>query len=269
MKICLMGNSHLGAMKLGWDALAEACPGVTADFFALGRDTYKHTVLRDGAIVPVKPELVEKLKMFSGGADSIPVGDYDAFAICGLAAGMNRVLRYLQNHAIAGEMTGRSQVVSYGMVQAAWDEYYRSTPMPHLVDMIRQVSDRPVILVMRPMISSSVLEEGSARTRFYEELIAAGEGPYASDLLERLMAPHLPGATVCLRQPGETTVAGVLTRKEFSVGSTTLRDQSLEHDEDDISHMNAEYGAICMAQVLDALGVVPAQARATITEPTE
>jgi hypothetical protein len=268
MKICVLGNSHLAAFKLGWEQIAQATPGVTVDFFGLGRNTFRHTALQEGAIVPTKPELVEKMRLFSGGHDRIEPARYGAFVITGLVVGLPRVLRFLSGHGIAGEVADRPQIVSYEMFQDAFDAEINATPMPHLVDMIRQVSQGPIINFMRPLRSAVILEEDKRRKAFYEAQIASGDMPYAADLLDRLMTPHLKGAMVALRQPEETTVGGVLTDKRFSVGSTRLRDESEAHDEDDISHMNGDYGAICMTQVLDVLGVA-AQPRSTITEPTE
>lgn len=268
MKICVLGNSHLAAFKLGWEQIAHGYPGVTADFFGMGRDTFKHTKLENGEIVASKPELVEKMKLFSGGKSAIPVAEYDAFVVVGLVAGMIRLLRYLPGHGIAGEMEDRPQIVSYEMVQDTWDEYVATTPMPHLIDMLREVSDAPIVHFMRPMRSSAILDDDSARARFFQTMIESGDMPYAHDLLARVMEPHLKGRMVNVPQPVETTVGMALTDKAFSIGSTTLRDEDLQHDDDDVSHMNADYGAICMAQALDTLGVA-AQARSTITEPTE
>ena len=268
MKICVLGNSHLAAFKLGWEKIAGDYPDVSVDCFGLGRNTFRHTELKDGAIVPTKPELVEKMKLFSGGHASIPVAKYDAFVVVGLLAGMIRLMRYLPGHGIAGEMEDRPQIVSYEMMQDAWDEYVNSTPMPHLIGLLREVSDAPILHFMRPLRSSAILDEDNTRAQFFRSMAASGDMPYANALLARLMEPHLNGHMIAIPQPEETTVGGVLTDKRYSVGSTLLRDEGTEHGDDDVSHMNADYGAVCMAQALETLGL-EAQARSTITEPTE
>ena len=268
MKLCMIGNSHLGAFKLGWDKIRADYPDVAPEFFGLARHTFRHTELVDGAIHPTKPELVEKLQMISGGQDRVPLADFDAFIVVGFTRGVTKILRYITDHGIAGEMNDRSQLISFEMLQEAWTEYMESTPGPHVLRLIRQVSDAPVVIHKRAMLSAGMLDKESTRGEFYKSMAASGDAPYAADLLNRLMAPHLDDNMIAISQPEETVWRGVLTKKKYSVYSKPLLESYNAHAEDDVTHMNAHYGATCMAQALETLGVMP-QARSTITEPTE
>jgi len=83
-RLCLMGNSHLAALKLGWDRLRDAHPDVAVTFFgSRGAGVCKGMRLEGGALVPSAQDLVN-FRWTSGGLKEIRLEDFDCFALVAL-----------------------------------------------------------------------------------------------------------------------------------------------------------------------------------------
>lgn len=256
MKICLIGNSHLVALRAGWDTIKDDHPDISADFFAIARSGFRNAELDGTTLIPTRPRQRAQMAEFSG-ADSIDLSAYDAFAFVGFVIGLPRVLRYLQGHGIAGEIEDTPQIVPYAMLQDAWDEQLSTTALPRLTELVRQVSDAPIVNLVRPMRSALILDEDSTRAAFYSQEVDRDGLPYANTLVDRLMAPHHAAGMVTLAQPHETTVKGLLTRKRYSDAPERLPDGNPPKGGVEVNHMNAAFGADCMVHILDALVPAP------------
>ncbi len=58
--ICLIGNSHLGALKLGWPSIAAEFPEMNLDFYASAGDSLDLAVMA-GRIEPTTDAIRQRL----------------------------------------------------------------------------------------------------------------------------------------------------------------------------------------------------------------
>jgi len=67
MKLCIIGNSHLAAIKLGWDQVGAEFPWLQPQFFGARADALLDLHAEGGRLVPATPDLAAKIAYVSGG----------------------------------------------------------------------------------------------------------------------------------------------------------------------------------------------------------
>lgn len=194
-RICVIGNSHLGAAKLGWDAIAAQHPGRDLTFFGAPWSMLDGLALRDGALVAGDDRLAHKLRRSSGGLDRIVLAEYDRFILYALQFGPRRVLLTYRNFR-PPSFEWRAPLEDLaplrrhrGPVQAVSERLFNRIAMAglgsslgvRLAVMIRAVTDAPIQLVAAPGFSERVLSTGD------------WDGPLGAGDLDRLAVrvPHL------------------------------------------------------------------------------
>ncbi len=253
-RLCLIGNSHLAAMKLGWDRLRESYPGMSLTFFgSRGGEACKNLRLVKGALVPSQRD-AENFRWTSGGLGEIELGDYDQFAVVSLGFRPQNVYQVARGCSFADARLDQSKLLVSRecFADAITDALLRSTAAA-VTTTIRAAADKPVLLL--PQAASSI--ETTKTEHFRAAYGAAPAQCWA--VLSRLwtecatsMASRL-GAAIMF-QPPETVRNYFFTAHEFCRGSLRLtQDFSKRHPDDDFTHMNADYGVVMMKSVLDAL----------------
>ncbi|MEM1298881.1 MAG: hypothetical protein AAGH68_06325 [Pseudomonadota bacterium] len=173
-RICVIGNSHLGAAKHGWESIRAQNPGQQLTFFGAPWDMLSDLALEDGDLVALTEKLQHKLRRASGGLDRICTGDYDRFILYGLQFGPRRVLMTYRNFRPQSfewrdgledlnplrRERGPMQAVSERLFDRIALAGLRSTLAVRIADMIAEVSNAPVQLVAAPGFSERVLDTG-------------------------------------------------------------------------------------------------------------
>lgn len=84
MKLCILGNSHIAALKSGWERIKDDFPGTTLTFFGSRRKRLGDLTIERDRLIP-KNEFVRKdLALTSGGQEYVAPSEYDAILIFGL-----------------------------------------------------------------------------------------------------------------------------------------------------------------------------------------
>lgn len=86
MKIAILGDSHVAALRLGWEQIADEYPEVDVSFFAQRRDGLKDLEVQPGRLVPRSEALREAFRFTSGGLEEVQIDVYDAVLVHGLCA---------------------------------------------------------------------------------------------------------------------------------------------------------------------------------------
>lgn len=83
MKICIIGNSHIAALKLGWDHVSKDYHGVDIRFYGSGGQSLKNIRLEERLIVPISKEVESNFQITSGFNSTINIDEYDRVVIVG------------------------------------------------------------------------------------------------------------------------------------------------------------------------------------------
>ncbi|WP_338664620.1 hypothetical protein VQH23_05495 [Pararoseomonas sp. SCSIO 73927] len=240
MRIALIGNSHLGAMKGGWELPDFNRGGVEAVFFGAPGNGLVGMHLRDGALLPVSDASRRYMKVTSGGLDRVGSA-YDAYAIVGYF-GIGFVADVLVGHRTLEYLEGRSAPISRAALRAAARDALSNTPALQLLQKLRHLTAAPVLLVADPLPNPRISEvDVSGRWELgHMPLVVTAYQEALEDL------GRSTGAAI-VTQPPETILAPCFTQPRFA----------LDHPEHGLRHMTAEYGSLVMRDVLLSLSAIP------------
>ncbi|EEX13549.1 conserved hypothetical protein [Citreicella sp. SE45] len=229
MKLCIIGNSHVGALRTAWTSgLSDDFPGITITCFAQRGQGIAEMVVAEGRLLPANPYMKRTVEFTSGGLSEVVVAEYDAFLLYGL-----------HEH---GQETGDTWYSSAVRAAALKDKVTGQGNHALLVK-LRGLTDKPVWVAHDPL---PALDPSG--------LVAAD---YDAELAEMQRLCYDPLQARLVPQPAETMVAGRATKLAFSKDSQPLavgddRDDR-HHGADEIQHMNTAYGEIWLRAFLPGL----------------
>jgi len=233
MKICIIGNSHIASLKLGWDEIAPLTPAQDITFFAArGKQAAELVVKTDWrrrkTLVPgIKGGKLERsIEFTSGGKTEI---DFSAYDIC-MLHGLLKFPRY-------------DRRISAAVKQAVMQRSVVGSLATPLVAKIRACSDIPIWISHQPVPRLQENEFIPATARY---------APYDM-VLDEITAAFGRDDVRFLAQPKETLASEIATQGRYSQGSVRLdvgdKHSNKPHEVEDYVHMNGAYGVL----VLNAL----------------
>jgi hypothetical protein len=256
MKLCVIGNSHIAALKLGWDqVLAEAGEEQSRfapTFFGAPRDGIRHVKLENGCLVARRKDITDYFRLISGGQDQIRLADYDAFLLVGLNVSSKRILRFYKTHAWVGLGGVAGKVMVHpAFARAFLAERYAETRMVELAGTIQAAANRPVVAVAEPHWASWARSAAEVPDYGWRAAILAGDSAAIGQAFGRAVAEALAPHARFVPQPDETVEDGIMTRAEFNKDASRLI--TGEGGGTDASHMNGAYGRAVWSAVARAL----------------
>ncbi|WP_137154049.1 hypothetical protein [Rhizobium sp. FKL33] len=226
MKIAIIGNSHIAALKLAWTEIAPDFPQHQIVFFGHRGNKIANLIEKEERLVGKDPGLRKAMKFTSGGVGAINPKDYDLFLVHGV--GLDALFlpegRFFTSKFIAG----------------AAHEIGTRAPAMKIINLIRSLSKKPVYVGHMPLPVASEVRGDQSTAAFVNGM---------AFLEEKMFAPL--DAKLVL-QPLETIVNGESTERRFKQNSTSLAIgdswDNHNHRDTDRRHMNAEFGKLWLNQ---------------------
>lgn len=221
MKVCILGNSHVSAVKTAWDQIESTFQGqVSLTFFAARGDGPKNFALESNDLVPQTEDLKRQISFTSGGLEKVHLDDFDVFVV--YALGFNVVKE-------------ANSFYSQAVKNTVFEDRYFATPALHLIHLIRQYTDKPIFVGAHPFRAS---DSDNVEAVMAPELIRGIEF-LKKQFEQRYNAVFVPQSSV-------TTTDGRFTQMKYCNGSIKLEvgahNDGERHEMTDLTHMNAEYG---------------------------
>jgi hypothetical protein len=236
-RICVIGDSSAAALKAGWDQTGGRFPDVALTFFAAPGKMIDGLVVEDGKLAASSDVLREQMIKRSGGLDRIDPAAFDAYVLSGMQLDAVYVGRLRAD--FPGRPVTDDVVIDAAVVRLA-DTIHGRT-----VRRIRQCTQSPLAMLTKPC---RVIDPQKA---FWEQLHRRDVGRKMMELFG-FAAERFARQMRCafIAQPPETIgESGIDTRPEFARNSARF----FENADDDLSHMNGDYGAIVLRRALAAL----------------
>jgi len=229
-----MGDSHLGALNLGWRRVATHFPEIEITFFA-GQDAEWSSIhVVDSRLVPGSEKLRESFKRSTRGLEDIHA-NFDAYVLTSLKLAISFPLRLWTHHEHA----------DWNSYQTAVAGHVHDTVLAHVLARLREITDAPVVVMAGAHQPSAFCK---ASPRLDNETAAKLQANFIHEC-EVLAAAY---NARLVTQPEETLATnGVTTQMRFA-------NASADSGRVDLRHCNAEYGAIAMCHILKTgLGIDP------------
>lgn len=229
MKICVIGNSHVGALKLAWDELRLDYPGKEFTFFACGGSGMKEMVVSNGRFIAGNVRLKRRLEYTSGGVGEVVPEDYDLFLVYGLGLALTPF--------------DETAFYSLAVKEAARKDRLEKSLNFRVCELLRTITNKPVFIAHNPFPSQALKKGKRVSIDKVREEVS-----WCKKFLECRAS--------FVSQPEVTIVDGFYTKQEYSKGSRKLetgdKDDGDLHPEDDFTHMNVEYGKVWVRDFFDA-----------------
>ncbi|WBU63538.1 hypothetical protein [Paracoccus aerodenitrificans] len=244
-RLCLIGNSHLAAMKLGWDKLVEEndplINGHSITCYGAPRDMLRHVEVRDGCLVPTSPKVRKQFTMLSG-QERLDPNDYDVFLLVGLGASFKRVLRLYNGCRWPG--VGKQPhmpLVSSDFARSLLIEGYLGTRLSDMGQKLMSVTNKPVFALHEPLWSPRTSPCPGDHDFGWLNAVASGDGTALAALFRDSLAAAIAPWVCLLPQPDSTIEEHIMTRPEFNRDAD--KDISGSGGGKDAAHMNRDFGA--------------------------
>jgi hypothetical protein len=254
-RLCVIGDSHLAAIKLGWEVVKSEFPHVQVDFFGSGGASLADTAIDQGRLIPTVAKVRRGFEVTSGGKDCVRLSDYDVVIIVGVGYSIYPLLWLYQRYRSEDHANNDCPFtpVSSAFFREVAASRLAGTVAVQLHDKIRKASKTYLKIVPQPLPSDAVLDSHnqSGIPALLKSTVA-----YHDDITLAHYFTAVTGALVKegrqISSPPTASRSGYLfTKREFSVGSVRLsKNLATPHDEDDFEHMNKEYGALQLRELL-------------------
>ena len=243
-RVLFIGNSHLAAIKQGFDSLEREL-SFTPTFFGSPSGTLRDLVAAPDTISSGSARLSAALNQLWR-TDRMDLSQFDAVCLVGLGAGIRLVGPLYEGFRSDEHLRApHKHLVSQATFDRCLQGLVGGALFASVARTVRQATSLPILALAQPGPSQAMVER--APGGWVDEAIGAGDAPILKRALMEAVA-SVGGCRFIAEQPAETVWNAVLTKAEYMAGSVRLRAGDAEaHDEDDITHANAAYGAKALA----------------------
>ncbi|MEP2759827.1 hypothetical protein [Parvibaculum sp.] len=233
MRLAVIGNSHIGSLKRAWDRISEEYASVEIVFFGAKGGGLGHLKVRGRRIVPTDKKVLNSIKFISRGHTGFDPTKHDVVLIYGVQG--QPFFFPLENF------------YSAQCIRRVMEDLVRGRLHFRLATMIRRLSDIPVYIGHRPLSAEERISENQNLDSYTKGMALLNETMFAP------MNVHM------ISQPAETIVNGNATDLKYTIGSRRLAVGNAidddPHPEEDVNHMNDEFGELWLRKFFAELGV--------------
>lgn len=227
-RICILGDSHVGCLKRGWDKLHNEYPDNEVVFFAHRANGLDNLIVRDAKLIPGNEDLAKALKFTAGNKVEIDPVEYDLFIIFGAGATVN--------------FAYNSFFYSKAVIKMSLNDFVEKTLSFKLLKKLRAITNKTIFVGHTPLEAATQILSTTKPTDYISRVKLINELVYA------------PLNSELVLQPLNTIVNGNNTHPDFSKGSKRLaigdRFDNEYHPKDDIDHMNDKFGEIWLKEFI-------------------
>ena len=258
-RVCLIGNSHLAALRDALTRNPDAWPDVAFTCVGGHGETLLETQCVDGVLRPQTQDAREAFEQF-GGVSEVVLDGFDAVVVagcqvaCARAGALYRRARWygLPSMATCRDWGGGPwALVSEPGFAATLRDMLQETLGLRLLARLRAGSNARLFLASQPRLTSQVRTQSDHPLSINNHIIAAGDGAAVSAIFESTVTKLVSelGATF-LSQPSQTITDDLLTADPFTVGAVRLtRAGRSPQPREDLLHANATYGRLVLDQI--------------------
>lgn len=219
MKICIIGNSHVAAIKNAWDEVSCDHPSHELYFFAAPGSHLRNLDLVDCYLAPKTEGLAKKLAYTSGGNTHIDLNLFDAFIICGLEL----------------EIPLLDIRLSKAVINQTCQDILSNSLNYKICNLIRKQSGKSIYIFHNPQLAPSDFDKELLNKKLlFPQVIQI--------MVENLKIPN----AFISPQPIESLKNLWHTLPKFAIGSTRLLSNE-QHPELEIRHMNKDFGILWLS----------------------
>lgn len=239
---CLIGNSHLGALKAGWDARDASARPIDVAFFGAKAQSLRRTFVQRGRLRSNDRQVRRSLER-TGGAPEIDLSRYDMFLLVGVGLHFRFLARLALFACVHPHDSPGYRLASRALLTEGFLPTVRGAAGWELARNLSAATDAPIYVMPEPFFGKGALASGEHPLVNHVHDVGMGEafGDVFDKACEKAFAPY--GRFVA--QPRATRADFIFTADAYSLDAIGLKrmiDTDKEAREDDYVHKNAAYG---------------------------
>jgi len=245
--LCLIGNSHLVAIRNGWRDGDPFTAPFKSTFFPAEDTAFSDLVVDGDRLVAGSEGLADQMRKLCG-ATEIRVRDYSAFVVVALSVQIGHLHNLYSRHRLVEHATPDTHIISRPALRAAIRDQFRKSAAARTVQKIRQIApSAPIAFIPEPLLSQNVTEHKVLGPFWRGQHVETLANVYKEAVSQ--MADELD--VIGVYQPDETIMAPGFTDKKYSEGVTLWkRNRVRDYDH---RHMNAAFGRLMLECALPRL----------------
>lgn len=263
MKLCVVGNSHVGMMLGAWRSGRDALPeALDLTFFARPGQGVEPSALEGSVLSAATPAMAERLEAL-GMPTRVDLSAFDGVVFVGNSASAFQGISMLQDHRVLGWRSSRSLVQTLREPLAPPAKFQLLTPEAYLaalvgairagrtyglVSHLREVSSIPAYVVPQPHPALAISEKRGLFRRFRR----SGDTPAVAGALataHQAAFADIPDLTI-VPQPADTVTDALFTADEFTRGAVRL-DGDRKQARRDVLHANRHLGERILSAIAE------------------
>lgn len=261
MKLCVIGNSHVGMLRAAARMLDPDRPEIT--FFAKAGSGIE-TATIEGSVISARDPDLRRAQARFGMPEAVDTAAYDAVILVAGTASIYSALAILQDHSVSGwpscaaDLPGAPKpdkaLISEAAFTAALTDIARAGVSHRFARAFRRAGEVPIFLVPQPYPSERVFDSDRPREYGFQRARRHGEGPaIAACLASAIDVAFAPiGGVTVLHQPPETVAHGFTTARAYSRDAVRVDGDTAQHAAD-LLHVGPSFGAQVLARVYAGL----------------
>jgi hypothetical protein len=254
LRLCGIGNSHLAAVRSGWDICGSEHVGLHPTWFGAMRNGMSKVRRLDGSLRATSKAVEDTFAWTSGGRTEIVAADYDAFLLVGLGFSFTSLARLYRGYRTIyqSQALKKRHFISRAVFEEASTGLVRGSLGMALARVLRRMTTCPILLVADPLPSEAALHGKEAE--LWRHLAIDPDGMALFDLFNAQAERECAAAGLSfVPQPLATRAALPLTKDELRRGAVRMNPAGdTPFDGEDVGHMGPGYG-------VEVLGAVAAR----------
>lgn len=253
--ICIIGNSHLAAVRQGWPALEAKFPRTKVTFYGAPGDKLKNLTVENGILRAGSIDLAKSMRTLDMPI-TLDLEQFDAIILVGCQIGLFHVMDDAVVTADMPSYRGRTwwrretrQLVSRQVKGQLVRSSLEATFGYRIVKEMSAQAAPPIYVCAQPFPATTILKPKMKRELF-RRAVDTGDAPVLAEIFNDAVRSTFAGLAAVRLQPTHTITQGICTVDRYTTGSIRLANRRIEHDEADILHANELYGMAVLDDLL-------------------
>lgn len=244
MRICLVGNSHLGPIA----AAASRDRGSDTGHFisrTYGKVPLKIFGKNHAAVIP-EIRIEDKPHVPA----SINVDDWDAFVVVGCGFSVVRLVEKwtaYQPEALSVELG--QYLVPDELYSAYENDIMDSSQAFRIIRQFNEVTDKPVYIVPAPLPAEWAMEREGQRFVPFRKFSDDASRDYLMRRMDFQLARMVENGVTPISQPESTRTGSLWTKTEFCLGQPGDTSEESFYARGDFYHMNKSFGEVYWEEI--------------------
>lgn len=249
MKLCFIGDSHLGHIVPVWKEKAAADSTMQAGFHI--ERTYGTLPL---TLLSSSEKVAEFTDITCAYSAEVDIDSYDAFIVFGMHYSLTALAK---THPLYRSSQSNGNKSAYLLSDSAYtamtDELFQYSKAKRVIDALKGNTERPIFYAQQPMPLEWIVARQDKGLGFFGKIVESGDLQLLLENYELMLSRLESEGIHVLRQPSQTFASPGFTKAEYGLADASDQSPESPYSKGDYFHMNSSYGELITEDILNSV----------------